>query len=154
MKLRALLTSHALRCSEQATKPLHRFHHEGSELFVPPESTEPPGTTEAPTTTLAPTTTVLAGLPVELTDCANPPEGFEILCDAYRLMDEHYVDPISDEVLAAGAIRGIEDFEPENPAPPATGEIECAMPTDAFEHDGIYTLRFDLPFSRCALDPA
>jgi carboxyl-terminal processing protease len=103
------------------------------ELFVPPESTEPPGTTEAPTTTLAPTTTVLAGLPVELTDCANPPEGFEILCDAYRLMDEHYVDPISDEVLAAGAIRGIEDFEPENPAPPATGEIECAMPTDAFE---------------------
>lgn len=103
------------------------------ELFVPPDSTEPPGTTEAPTTTRAPTTTVLAGLPVELTDCAEPPDGFEILCDAYRLLDAHYVDPISDAVLAAGATRGIEEYEPDSAEPPMTGEVECALPTNAFE---------------------
>jgi carboxyl-terminal processing protease len=103
------------------------------DLFVPPQSTDTTSTTEAPTTTRQPTTTVLAGLPVELTDCTEPPEGFEILCDAYQLLDAHYVDPISDAVLAAGATRGIEEYDPESTAPPVSGEVECAIPADAFE---------------------
>lgn len=84
------------------------------------------------TTTLAPTTTVLAGLPVELTDCSDPPEGFEVLCDTYRLLSEHYVDPVDDARLAEGAGRGIEEFEPEvtEPAPP--GRVSCATPSAAF----------------------
>jgi carboxyl-terminal processing protease len=93
-----------------------------------------PRTTEAPTTTttLASTTTVFAGLPVELTDCSSPPEGFDVLCDAYRLLDENFVDPIDDEALAAGAARGMEQYEPETTEPTPPGHVTCALPTDAF----------------------
>jgi C-terminal peptidase prc len=94
-----------------------------------PTTTEPSTTT----TTLAPTTTVLAGLPVELTDCSKPPEGFDVLCDTYRLLEEHYVDPLDDAALAAGAARGIEDFEPETTGIEPPTQITCALPTAAFE---------------------
>ena len=103
----------------------------GCSLFVTdnPTTTEPSTTT----TTLAPTTTVLAGLPVELTDCSNPPEGFDVLCDTYRLLEEHYVDPLDDAALAAGAARGIEEFEPETTGTEPPTQIACALPTAAFE---------------------
>lgn len=100
-------------------------------LFV----TETTTTTEPSTTTstLAPTTTEVAGLPVELTDCGDPPEGFDVLCDTYRLLTEHYVDPIDDAVMAAGAIRGMEEFEPEPAGTAAARQVACALPTAAFE---------------------
>ncbi len=62
----------------------------------------------------------MAGLPVELTDCSNPPEGFDALCDAYRLLEDHYVDPLDDAALAAGAARGMEEFESETPGTAVT----------------------------------
>ena len=104
-------------------------------LVTESREVEPPGTTEAPTTTTtrASTTTVFAGLPVELTDCSNPSAEFAILCDAYRLLDEEFVDPIDDEALAAGAVRGIEEFEPPATEPLPPGQVVCALPTDAFE---------------------
>ncbi len=104
-------------------------------LVTESRGVEPPGTTDAPTTTttLASTTTVLAGLPVELTDCSNPSTEFAILCDTYRLLDEEYVDPIDDEALAAGAVRGIEELEPAATEPLPPGQVVCALPTDAFE---------------------
>jgi carboxyl-terminal processing protease len=92
-------------------------------------------TTGAPTTatTLKPTTTVFAGLPVELTDCSSPPEGFEVLCDTYRLLEENYVDPIDDEALAAGAALGMTEFEPETTELVPPGQVACALPTEAFQ---------------------
>ncbi len=103
-------------------------------LVIESDNAEPPGTTETPTTTtLETTTTVVAGLPVELTDCSSPPEGFEILCDAYQLFDENYVDPIDDGALAAGAARGIEEFEPTEIQPVPPDQVACALPTAAFE---------------------
>ncbi len=105
-------------------------------LFVVEDGTsESPNTTEASTTTttLAPTTTVVAGLPVELTDCSSPPEGFDVLCDAYRLLEEHYVDPLDDAALAAGAARGMEEFEPEDSGTVVPDGVSCALPTAAFE---------------------
>ena len=100
-------------------------------LFVAtaPTPTEP----STSTATLAPTTTVLAGLPVELTDCSDPPDGFDVLCDTYRLLDEHYVDPLDDDALAAGAARGLEEFESETTGTEAPTKIACAVPTAAFE---------------------
>jgi len=89
--------------------------------------------TSTTTTTLASTTTVLAGLPVELTDCSDPPEGFDVLCDTYRLLEENYVDPIDDQALAAGAARGMEEYEPETTEPAPPGPVVCALPTAAFE---------------------
>ena len=89
--------------------------------------------TSTTTTTLASTTTVLAGLPVELTDCSNPPEGFDVLCDTYRLLEEHYVDPLDDQALAAGAARGMEEYEAETTEPVPSGQVACALPAEAFE---------------------
>ncbi len=87
---------------------------------------------DEPTTTLAPTTTVLAGLPVELTDCSSPPDGFEVLCETYRLLQEHYVDPLDDRALAEGATRGIEEFDPDETTSSPPSEVACATPTTAF----------------------
>ena len=103
-------------------------------LFTEAGDSEPPVTAEASTTTttLASTSTVFAGLPVELTDCSNPPEGFAVLCDTYRLLKENYVDPIDDQALAAGAARGMEEYEPETTEPIPTGQVACALPTEAF----------------------
>ena len=104
-------------------------------LITESRDVEPPGTTEssAPTTTRAPTTTVFAGLPVELTDCSDPSDDFAVLCDAYQLLQDNYVDPIDDEALAAGAVQGIEGFvwDEADPLPP--GQVVCALPTDAFQ---------------------
>jgi len=96
----------------------------------PPATT---GTSTTTTTTLASTTTVPAGLPVELTDCSNPPEGFDLLCDTYRLLEEHYVDPIDDQALAAGAARGMEEYQPETTEPVPPGRPACALPAEAFQ---------------------
>jgi carboxyl-terminal processing protease len=102
-------------------------------LVIDRSEDEPAGTTVPSTTTLAPTTTVLAGLPVELTDCSSPPEGFEVLCDAYRLLNENYVDPIDDQTLAAGATRGIEEQQADGTEPLSPTRVVCALPTGAFE---------------------
>jgi carboxyl-terminal processing protease len=104
-------------------------------LFTDNANVEPPGTTQASTTTttLSPTTTVFAGLPVELTDCSNPSDDFAVLCDTYRLLEEHYVDPLDGAVLAAGAVQGIEDFDPIATEPVPPGQVVCALPTEAFE---------------------
>ena len=103
-------------------------------LFTVGADTETSTTgTSTTTTTLASTTTVLAGLPVELTDCSNPPEGFGVLCDTYRLLEEHYVDPLDDQALAAGAARGMEEYEPETTEPVPSGQVACALPAEAFE---------------------
>ena len=104
-------------------------------LVTEDEVPESPNTTEisTTTTTLAPTTTVVSGLPVELTDCSSPPEGFNVLCDAYRLLEDHYVDPLDDIALAAGAARGIEEYEPETSGTAAPDGVSCALPNAAFE---------------------
>ncbi len=105
-------------------------------LFVTEADTpEDPNTTgtSTTTTTLASTTTVFAGLPVELTDCSSPPDGFGVLCDAYRLLEERYVDPIDDQAMAAGAARGMEEYESESTEPVPPGQTSCALPTPAFE---------------------
>lgn len=87
---------------------------------------------ETTTTGAAPTSTVLAGLPVELTDCADPADGFEILCEAYGLLKAHYVDPLHDARLAEGARRGIEEFDPVATGVAAPAEVACARPSSAF----------------------
>lgn len=104
-------------------------------LIAESRDVEPPGTTEstAPTTTRAPTTTVFAGLPVELTDCSDPSDDFAVLCDAYQLLQDNYVDPIDDEKLAAGAVQGIEGFVWDEAGALPPGQVVCALPTDAFQ---------------------
>jgi carboxyl-terminal processing protease len=42
--------------------------------------------------------------------CIAPNDSFEPLCQAYDKLKSEYVDPLDDEKLAAGAIRGMFDF--------------------------------------------
>jgi carboxyl-terminal processing protease len=47
---------------------------------------------------------------LETVTCAEPTEAFAVLCDAYAQIRGQYVDPISDEELIDGAVRGMVEF--------------------------------------------
>lgn len=88
---------------------------------------EPSTTT---TTTLPPTTTTsIVDDDLTLSSCPTDAEGFETLCRAYELIQEHYVDPVDDAVLALGAEAGLADSDDTGTAP---GQLTCAIPSDAF----------------------
>lgn len=73
-----------------------------------------------------------ASIPLEVTDCDSPPEDYQLLCDAYRIVAAHYVDPIDDERLAAGASRGVTELEVAEAASTAPETVTCAAPSDEF----------------------
>ena len=52
---------------------------------------------------------------LETVTCAEPTEAFAVLCDAYAQIKGEYVDPISDEELIDGAVRGMVEFGLEDP---------------------------------------
>ncbi|MGH3650883.1 MAG: S41 family peptidase [Acidimicrobiia bacterium] len=65
---------------------------------------------------------------LELVDCEDASEEVAIVCEAYDLIQTHYVDPIDDAVLAEAAAQGLEQLD-------GAGSDEllvCATPTDAF----------------------
>ena len=99
----------------------------------PTPATEPVGTTT--TTDAPPTTTVVttaSGISLTITDCGDPTTEFEAFCDAYSVIQGHFVDDVDDGVLAAGAIAALEAavFEPSPDAP--SMEVTCSEPTEAF----------------------
>ncbi|MGH2358311.1 MAG: S41 family peptidase [Candidatus Limnocylindria bacterium] len=47
--------------------------------------------------------------------CAAPNEAFASFCDAYQRLKDQYVDELSDEALAEGAIRGMFQYGVEDP---------------------------------------
>ena len=71
------------------------------------------------------------GVAPERTGCSEPLEVFEVLCQGYALLSEHYVDDVPDEDWASAAARGVRaaGLAPrgEEPAP------ACARPAPAFE---------------------
>ncbi len=73
-----------------------------------------------------------SSIPLEISDCDSPPEDYELLCDAYRIVAAHYVDPIDDERLAAGASRGVTELEVAEPAGAVPETVTCAAPSDEF----------------------
>jgi C-terminal peptidase prc len=91
-------------------------------------------TTASPTTTLpTPTTAPDSGFPdtdreLELVDCDDPPEDSAIVCEAYELIKERYVDAIDDASLADAAAAGLALLDGAD----AEGLLVCAAPTDVF----------------------
>ncbi|MCH7581186.1 MAG: S41 family peptidase [Acidobacteria bacterium] len=65
---------------------------------------------------------------IEMVDCDSAPEQVVIVCEAYELIQIHYVDQIDDAVLAAAAIQGLEALDGTTSSDPLT----CAVPTDEF----------------------
>ena len=69
---------------------------------------------------------------LELTTCENARE-FAILCEAYQHLKNQYVDPLDDAVLAAGAVRGIEEFLEASAGRSDVLTVACPLPSEAFE---------------------
>ncbi|MFV1960405.1 MAG: S41 family peptidase [Acidimicrobiia bacterium] len=65
---------------------------------------------------------------IETVDCDSAPEQVVIVCEAYELIQTHYVDQIDDATLASAAILGLEALDGTSSSDPLT----CAVPTDEF----------------------
>ena len=66
---------------------------------------------------------------LDLVDCDDATEEVSIVCEAYELISERYVDEISDEELAAAALAGLETLT----ASGADGLLVCATPASEFD---------------------
>lgn len=95
---------------------------------APTTTSPPPSVTTSPGA--APTTTITgAARQVRLVGCDPADPDVEIVCETYDLIQRHYVDPVSDEQLAAAAARGLEGLD----GSAATTEVVCAAPAIPFQ---------------------
>ncbi len=67
--------------------------------------------------------------PLRLVGCDPADPDVEIVCEAYDLIQRHYVDPVSDQELAAAAARGLESLDGTQ----ARDELICAAPAIPFQ---------------------
>lgn len=65
---------------------------------------------------------------LELVDCDNAGVDVVIVCEAYDLIREHYVDPVDDAALADAAAMGLEMLDGTD----STELLVCAAPIDKF----------------------
>ena len=109
----------------------------GSDDTVPSSTIQDTPVTESTTTVTTVTTVTIA--PSTSTSSMEPPGDFEtascgeltgeIICEAYELIQRHYVDPVTAEALVDGAIEGIAGMD----LPPGAGIEVCPLPTAEFE---------------------
>ena len=81
----------------------------------------PPSSTSTPDTTTG-------ARQIETVDCDSAPDQVVIVCEAYELIQIHYVDQIDDAILASAAVQGLEALDGTSSSDPLT----CALPTDEF----------------------
>ncbi len=101
----------------------------------PTESTsESPATTE--TTQDTPGTTEPPGTPaqpvartVDLVECDDADEDVAIVCQAYELIQTHYVDEVSETALGDAALQALELRDPA----PLNEPVQCALAFDGIE---------------------
>lgn len=92
---------------------------------APPQVT----TTVFPSTTAATTTTTVVSDELTATSCPTGDPDFTLVCEAYDLIQENYVDPVDDDALADAAVRAlIERVEPGS----SPGPLTCPVPADPF----------------------
>jgi C-terminal peptidase prc len=109
---------------------------------TPPTSVSPTSVppSTSPDSTAPPSTSTLPEVDFDTADCGELTG--VLLCEAYELIQRHYVDPVTDEELVEGALAGI---DPERVEPgdgvvrtcplPADGFIEVCLAIDAGEYD-------------------
>jgi len=88
-----------------------------------PTTTSPPAGTTVPDTTFPETDRDL-----ELVECDDATEEPAIVCEAYDLIKERYVDEVDDATLADAAAAGLALLDGAD----AEGLLVCATPSDAF----------------------
>ena len=86
----------------------------------------PPATTPLDTADEPGTTVAKRGL--ETFECDDVPEEVSIVCEAYEVIQVHYVDDISDVALAEAALLAVEAQTKEVTEDP----LACAVPTEDF----------------------
>ena len=94
----------------------------------PPSLTTETSTTSTTTNLGGGTAATTSGRVVDEVECDSAPDEVEIVCEAYQLIQIHYVDDISDQDLASAARESLESSEQASTG----GEIVCAVPSDAF----------------------
>lgn len=80
-------------------------------------------------TTSSPTTSngdVGTDRPLDVVSCADAPEQIVIVCEAYDLIETHYVDEVDDSALLEAAVTGLEVLDGADSEEP----LVCAPPTD------------------------
>ena len=65
---------------------------------------------------------------IETVDCDSAPEQVVIVCEAYELIQIHYVDQIDDAILASAAIQGLQALDGTT----SSDLLTCAVPADEF----------------------
>jgi carboxyl-terminal processing protease len=93
-----------------------------------PTSVAPPPVAQSSTTMPSASTTDPLAPAVELVDCDEAPDSVAIVCEAYELIQIHYVDQIEDSLLAEAAASGLDSLVGE-----PVGQIICAVPAIDFE---------------------
>ena len=66
--------------------------------------------------------------PLEVVDCDDPEDDVAIVCEAYDLIQEQYVDPIDDEALADAAALALGTLDGND----TDDLLVCATPSDVF----------------------
>ena len=98
----------------------------GTTTSVVADTTTTTSTVRSTTGSTGTTTSLPRSL--ELVDCEDASEEVAIVCEAYDLIQTHYVDPIDDAALAEAAAQGLEQLDGAD-----SGELlVCAIPTNAF----------------------
>lgn len=92
-----------------------------SESTTEPQESSPGS--DSATTVITPEGRIL-----ETVGCGDAPDSVSIVCEAYELIQRHYVDDIDDEALAAAAVMGLESLGAAMSSDPLT----CALPTEEF----------------------
>lgn len=90
------------------------------------EATAPASTVPAVT---EPTTTTPAERTLDLVSCDEADETEAIVCEAYQLIQTHYVDSIDDDALADAAVEALQTLDGTT----ALAPITCAVPAAEFE---------------------
>lgn len=101
-----------------------------TELRASPSATDNTTTTEpgGVSTTTGSTATTLGDRAIEFVECEDAGEDIAIVCEAYDLITERYVDEVSDERLAEAATLGLEVLDGSD----STELLVCATPDEAF----------------------
>lgn len=93
------------------------------------DSADPTAVTSPPVSTdEAAGTTDRSPRNVDEVECDSAPDEVAIVCEAYQLIQIHYVDEIDDSSLAQAAKQGLEAAISAT----ATGQIICPLPAEAF----------------------
>jgi carboxyl-terminal processing protease len=86
------------------------------------------GTSRDQTTTTASTATTRGERAIEFVECEDAGEDIAIVCEAYDLIRDHYVDEVSDETLAEAATLGLAVLDGSDSA----DLLVCATPDEVF----------------------